>query len=39
MPPNGVTVERVAGSSHGAALLDVPGVADRVLSWISERTY
>jgi acetyl esterase/lipase len=39
MPANGVTVERVAGSSHGGALLDVPGVADRVLAWIAERTY
>ncbi|WP_200308853.1 alpha/beta fold hydrolase [Streptomyces adelaidensis] len=39
MPANGVTVETVAGSSHGGALLDEPGVADRVLAWIAERTY
>ncbi|UUU24444.1 alpha/beta hydrolase [Streptomyces sp. DSM 40750] len=39
MPANGVTVETVTGSSHGGALLDEPEVADRVLSWIAERTY
>ena len=39
MPANGVTVKTVAGSSHGGALLDEPGVADRVLAWIAERTY
>ncbi|MGW0840302.1 alpha/beta hydrolase [Streptomyces sp. NPDC002787] len=39
MPLNGVTVDTVAGSSHGGALLDEPGVADRVLAWIAERTH
>ncbi|WP_226967033.1 alpha/beta hydrolase [Streptomyces phaeolivaceus] len=39
MPANGVTVETVPGSSHGGALLDEPGVADRVLGWIAERTH
>ncbi|WP_234441107.1 alpha/beta hydrolase [Streptomyces scabiei] len=39
MPANGVTVKTVAGSSHGGALLDEPGVAERVLAWIAERTY
>ncbi|MGW0709269.1 alpha/beta hydrolase [Streptomyces sp. NPDC002643] len=38
MPANGVTVETVPGSSHGGALLKEKGVADRVLSWIGERT-
>ncbi|WP_181800507.1 alpha/beta hydrolase [Streptomyces ipomoeae] len=38
MPANGVMVETVAGSSHGGALLDESDVADRVLSWITERT-
>ncbi|MBD9701787.1 alpha/beta hydrolase [Streptomyces sp. ID01-12c] len=39
MPPNGVTVEAVAGSAHGGALLKEPGVADRVMGWIAERTH
>ncbi|QYX77977.1 alpha/beta hydrolase [Streptomyces akebiae] len=39
MPANGVTVETVAGSAHGGALLKEPGVADRVLGWIAERTH
>ncbi|EMF54826.1 alpha/beta hydrolase fold domain-containing protein [Streptomyces sp. SID5476] len=39
MPANGVTVKTVPGSAHGAALLDDPKVAERVMSWIAERTY
>jgi acetyl esterase/lipase len=39
MPANGVTVRTVAGSSHGGALLKEPGVAERVLGWIAERTH
>lgn len=39
MPANGVTVKTVAGSAHGAALLDDPKVAERVMAWIAERTY
>ncbi|MDI3422696.1 alpha/beta fold hydrolase [Streptomyces luteolus] len=35
MPTSGVTVETVAGSSaHGGALLDAPGMPDKVLQWI-----
>lgn len=39
MPGNGVTVETVAGSAHGGALLKDPKVAERVMAWIAERTY
>ncbi len=39
LPPNGVTLETVAGSAHGGALLKEPGVADRVMGWIAERTH
>ncbi|MDX3069022.1 alpha/beta hydrolase [Streptomyces sp. ND04-05B] len=39
MPANGVTVKTVRGSAHGAALLDDPKVAERVMAWIAERAY
>ncbi|WP_307621996.1 alpha/beta hydrolase [Streptomyces sp. V3I7] len=36
MPADGVTVETVAGSSaHGGALLDAPGMPDKVLAWVA----
>ncbi|MFE7073155.1 alpha/beta hydrolase [Streptomyces sp. NPDC057620] len=39
MPPAGVTVETVTGSSaHGGGLLDVDGLPDRVLAWIADHT-
>lgn len=38
MPAGGVTVETVTGSSaHGGALLDAPGMTDKVLQWIESR--
>ncbi|WP_031061746.1 alpha/beta fold hydrolase [Streptomyces ochraceiscleroticus] len=38
MPANGVKVETVPGDAHGGALLDAPGIKDKVLSWIAART-
>jgi hypothetical protein len=39
MPADGVTVEHIAGSrAHGGALLDVPGMPEKVLAWIADRT-
>jgi acetyl esterase/lipase len=35
MSADGVTVETVAGSAaHGGALLDIPGMPDKILAWI-----
>ncbi|MEU1116288.1 MULTISPECIES: alpha/beta hydrolase [unclassified Streptomyces] len=35
MPADGVTDETVAGSrAHGDALLDIPGMPDKILAWI-----
>ncbi|MEU6117176.1 alpha/beta hydrolase [Streptomyces sp. NPDC047117] len=38
MPSNGVTVETIPGSAHGGAILDAPGVKEKVLSWIAAHT-
>ncbi|MCM2578663.1 alpha/beta fold hydrolase [Streptomyces meridianus] len=37
MPADGVTVETVPGAAHGGALLDEPGMKDKVLAWIDAR--
>lgn len=37
MPADGVTVETVPGAAHGGALLDEPGMKDKVLTWIDAR--